>query len=102
RRHTIFSRDWSSDVCSSDLCFFINCESDHYKTRYWVARLGLSWGTTNRLYSRGYDADSYPGEPEAHGWAAGRSIRHLPTLRQMKIGRASCRARREVARGGGA
>src|SRR5690606_40565272 len=20
RRHTIFSRDWSSDVCSSDLC----------------------------------------------------------------------------------
>src|SRR5690606_39868507 len=22
RRHTIFSRDWSSDVCSSDLCLF--------------------------------------------------------------------------------
>src|SRR5690606_40105898 len=22
RRHTIFSRDWSSDVCSSDLLFF--------------------------------------------------------------------------------
>lgn len=66
------------------MCFFINCESDHYKTRYWVARLGLSWSTTNRLYSRGYDADScYPGEPEAHGWAAGRSIRHLPTLREM-------------------
>src|SRR5690606_40925563 len=23
RRHTRFSRDWSSDVCSSDLCIFI-------------------------------------------------------------------------------
>src|SRR5690606_2620048 len=22
RRHTIFSRDWSSDVCSSDLCLW--------------------------------------------------------------------------------
>src|SRR5690606_40706689 len=22
RRHTMFSRDWSSDVCSSDLAFF--------------------------------------------------------------------------------
>src|SRR5690606_27427473 len=24
RRHTRFSRDWSSDVCSSDLCFYIS------------------------------------------------------------------------------
>src|SRR5690606_39318786 len=25
RRHTIFSRDWSSDVCSSDLCQYCLC-----------------------------------------------------------------------------
>src|SRR5690606_40625299 len=24
RRHTIFSRDWSSDVCSSDLCLLLS------------------------------------------------------------------------------
>src|SRR5690606_39392380 len=28
RRHTRFSRDWSSDVCSSDLCHLISYLSD--------------------------------------------------------------------------
>src|SRR5690606_39443040 len=27
RRHTRFSRDWSSDVCSSDLSFTANCSN---------------------------------------------------------------------------
>src|SRR5690606_8350591 len=27
RRHTRFSRDWSSDVCSSDLTYFIEADS---------------------------------------------------------------------------
>src|SRR6266511_55286 len=28
RRHTMFSRDWSSDVCSSDLAFDYVCKLD--------------------------------------------------------------------------
>src|SRR5699024_12087638 len=30
RRHTRSKRDWSSDVCSSDLSFFINKEGNRY------------------------------------------------------------------------
>src|SRR5207302_7080259 len=39
RRHTSFSRDWSSDVCSSDLC---QCEIHVWKLRLCVevGRLG--------------------------------------------------------------
>src|SRR5690606_40713816 len=29
RRHTRFSRDWSSDVCSSDLVLFVNVETTY-------------------------------------------------------------------------
>src|SRR5690606_40116560 len=31
RRHTRFSRDWSSDVCSSDLCYFRR-DNDKFST----------------------------------------------------------------------
>src|SRR5690606_40745736 len=35
RRHTRFSRDWSSDVCSSDLIAFLNMLDD--RVELWVA-----------------------------------------------------------------
>src|SRR5690606_40436693 len=31
RRHTRFSRDWSSDVCSSDLARLTNQREDHHR-----------------------------------------------------------------------
>src|SRR5690606_39934074 len=31
RRHTRFSRDWSSDVCSSDLFYYIEKRDDEYR-----------------------------------------------------------------------
>src|SRR5690606_40567423 len=34
RRHTSFSRDWSSDVCSSDLVFADNTEPGYQQKRF--------------------------------------------------------------------
>src|SRR5690606_17331535 len=39
RRHTRFSRDWSSDVCSSDLGHLKNMQ-----TKAWYAAAVVSWG----------------------------------------------------------
>src|SRR5690606_39636913 len=38
RRHTRFSRDWSSDVCSSDLGFYTNSPKD-FGIQEWDARI---------------------------------------------------------------
>src|SRR5690606_40688091 len=40
RRHTRFSRDWSSDVCSSDLGSFVKCRGSTNHRFYWE-RLNL-------------------------------------------------------------
>src|SRR5690625_7384521 len=70
RRHTRWPRDWSSDVCSSDLY------------RPW----------------RGVDRDtrhqSYPPDRLRLVSRAGRG--HRPALLRLKIGRASCRERVEI------
>src|SRR5690606_16356272 len=94
RRHTRFSRDWSSDVCSSDLA-------------------GDGDGKT--LLARGGDREPYPGDqdtgdrgrfprPQPHdrGCTHARTVRpaaHKVSLRsrssETEIGRASCRERVE-------
>src|SRR5690606_16786540 len=36
RRHTRFSRDWSSDVCSSDLLILMNVAQSHFPDVAWL------------------------------------------------------------------
>src|SRR5690606_40944316 len=88
RRHTRFSRDWSSDVCSSDL-----------------ATEALNWAL-------------FRGAEAKPGGVAGLSIEHAASLQclerldaailpvdgegiALQIGRASCRERVESPVGGG-
>src|SRR5690606_40045380 len=52
RRHTRFSRDWSSDVCSSDLSVV-----DHHDERE-VARLDFEWSLGNHLLRFGVDTET--------------------------------------------
>src|SRR5690606_39528018 len=52
RRHTRFSRDWSSDVCSSDLSYLGIC--DHSKTAVYANGLSMErvqeqWAEIDRL-----------------------------------------------------
>src|SRR5690606_39445446 len=89
RRHTSFSRDWSSDVCSSDLA---KAASERFAREGDVA---VSW---SHLWS----IDPMPFHPElieladdAVKEAAGVSHR-LPSGPLHEIGRASCRGRVEI------
>src|SRR5690606_40302019 len=73
RRHTRFSRDWSSDVCSSDLT--VSSE-----------RRGL---TVNDAPEDKLEATPAPARrPRLRGWLSRQS---------RQIGRASCRERAEIA-----
>src|SRR5690606_40910633 len=74
RRHTRFSRDWSSDVCSSDL----RGPAHHYLPT------GLDVVVERR-----------PGQPgEAHQRRPPEGgVRRRPPRRRVQIGRASCRER---------
>src|SRR2546422_8829512 len=87
RRHTRCSRDWSSDVCSSDL----------YGGPW-------SWAGVDRLAVRGFLAAE-----QRRGLAKRSVARALSALRtfyrflnatrglEVKIGRASCRERVEIS-----
>src|SRR5690606_40254867 len=96
RRHTRFSRDWSSDVCSSDLLSRL--------------RPPLRKASTRKVAAPGVAVREESAEP------AGGHHPHRPLLRQpvaqdrtvqqdpcmLEIGRASCRERVQIAVGGGA
>src|SRR5690606_40606368 len=81
RRHTRFSRDWSSDVCSSDLS--LNLQQESFIMCGIVAYVGQQDALTiiikglKRLEYRGYDS-------------AGIA---LLNNKGLEIGRASCRER---------
>src|SRR3712207_7610962 len=83
RLHTRYWRDWSSDVCSSDL--LDSCPNDWYG--YWCALVtrGLcaaeaaGEGTRSTLYARVRDG--------------GRGEVSWPPAAAAEIGRASCRGR---------
>src|SRR5690606_39701393 len=84
RRHTSFSRDWSSDVCSSDLAgdtfLFANSRADaHAGEREGIARLRAERGNGIKNLSEIWEAQE-----------TGRS-KEAELLRVIEIGRASCR-----------
>src|SRR5699024_12230669 len=79
RRHTRSKRDWSSDVCSSDLLSL-------FKNR-------------SRSHSAGGGIASQSGD---YGRIRHNLIRHIHCLRRIpliKIGRASCRERVQISDG---
>src|SRR5690606_41123805 len=81
RRHTRFSRDWSSDVCSSDLLDAAN-------------RLGQGVTSLYACQTRMRKAAQSSSRSMDSGGCAGRP---LPN----EIGRASCRGREEIVGGAG-
>src|SRR5690606_40482104 len=94
RGNTIFSRDWSSDVCSSDLCRFAS--------GVWILclfeRLGfpaLTAGQYEVQYQRDDSAERNAGQAEFaitdHHAADAEHQRH------REIGRATCREREEIS-----
>src|SRR2546429_7047667 len=88
RRHTRCSRDWSSDVCSSDL-YFRRDEARRLPSRAQAPGLG---GAVRR------EALLQPGAAEGPRLRAERDARRGA---EVKIGRASCRGRGEISGGAG-
>src|SRR5690606_40965287 len=93
RRHTSFSRDWSSDVCSSDLApfkypwawkYFLNANKNHWTP--------LDINMTQDVH----DYHKKLTEDEQHVYQ--NVLSYLTTsdilaMRNIEIGRASCRER---------
>src|SRR5207253_7069248 len=100
RRHTRWPRDWSSDVCSSDLA----AETD--KLDGLAVNIGSGHGTPIReIAERLSDILKIDNAPEINGEFRPGEMRHLTsdtTLARSEIGRASCRERAYVMEGGGA
>src|SRR5690554_7102453 len=92
RRHTRCGRDWSSDVCSSDLLV---------RVRTGVASAGIWWGMVSPFRGLGAwgeeDGHTRVGVAVVVGVVVG--VFAVPPI--IKIGRASCRERVErwVGRG---
>src|SRR5690606_40919207 len=94
RRHTRFSRDWSSDVCSSDL----KTGSAQYASPAVLA--GAAPEIVDDVYSFGvivYQllAGSLPRAASRWNRRAGPVVSMTRQRRKHEIGRASCRERGE-------
>src|SRR5690606_41009444 len=88
RRHTSFSRDWSSDVCSSDL-----------ESALLNNVLGLTPGTLGKeILEQGARqlADTYPGVVQIHKEKVTEVRKEAAGFTVIKIGRASCREERRA------
>src|SRR2546422_3277124 len=71
RRHTRCSRDWSSDVCSSDLFSTISTPSGACSRRCWLAVRPSSsrrWPTSRREVSDPWSASGSPSTPNSISW----------------------------------
>src|SRR3712207_9096438 len=84
RRHTRYWRDWSSDVCSSDLAGTVVSQ------RFQSPSLGREW-VYNVYLPDGYDSGKlrYPVMYLLHGNGGDEN--------EWEIGRASCREREEIS-----
>src|SRR2546422_10910891 len=95
RRHTRCSRDWSSDVCSSDLAKrMIEHKRDVVILLDSITRLARAYNTiqphSGKILSGGVDANALHKPKRFFG--AARNIEEGGSL-TIKIGRASCRER---------
>src|SRR5690606_39478238 len=98
RRHTRFSRDWSSDVCSSDLKPLPHDTDEPATDRLGALLcLGLHHDAHDRLGARLAEQDP-TGLAERLGLEGNC---RLDTLVGLEIGRASCRERVETPEVGG-
>src|SRR5207302_5573364 len=99
RRHTRFSRDWSSDVCSSDL-------QEVTQERFLSTPQYEIVGASGPGHRREYTAEVTFGDGIS-GKGRGRTKRDAEqmaareALAGLEIGRASCRERGESAGGAG-
>src|SRR5690606_40358819 len=86
RRHTRFSRDWSSDVCSSDL------GQDTYACSAIVDHLAVVAPDVLQRAARYAGLVGRPGSPR---WREIQALaaRHPQAFGEFEIGRASCRER---------
>src|SRR5207253_7843354 len=101
-RHTRWPRDWSSDVCSSDLKTegFDFCDTTHcqdFRVTALSTRLRKAVEATSNEVLR-YDGRPIPAY--YHQDCGGITEPRAPYLGQQ-IGRASCREREEIAGGAG-
>src|SRR5690606_39487702 len=94
RRHTRFSRDWSSDVCSSDLPVR---ETDHEANRVALVPVGeaLAGRKIHDAVNLAFQAPKLSQQLILFGLGGGG------LQLEQEIGRASCRERAEVAEGHG-
>src|SRR5690606_40628739 len=90
RRHTRFSRDWSSDVCSSDLFLQGRLGADGLRTLQEAACAG-----NGALSAEATDLLTVMGEPPLHHLddVEDGSARRIIAAAVVEIGRASCRER---------
>src|SRR5690606_40808004 len=86
RRHTRFSRDWSSDVCSSDL-FLARRRSSEPVLNYVGVRESQSGNASASIAASS--------EPVPHQEGSGSEFAPQRKEEGGKIGRASCRGRGE-------
>src|SRR5690606_39431700 len=99
RRHTRFSRDWSSDVCSSDLEAFVPAPFDQ----------NLPAASSDPVNIAVFSRLGFFGKPGGQLFlyaflisVAASLQRAKPASRRFEIGRAPCRERGTVAVVGGA
>src|SRR5690606_40156459 len=92
RRHTRFSRDWSSDVCSSDLeKFALNVSRATYVTPTQLSQKKAP--PANRRGSRGRTCSSRDMRLPARTSELVVHAQQVRAAELEKIGRASCRER---------
>src|SRR5690606_40947950 len=97
-RHTRFSRDWSSDVCSSDLPEVGELENPVFIGKQYM--LKLQHQTGKKFSARGQGPYTMDEQPARGGDKSGQALDILTNytlLAHGEIGRASCRERGEVA-----
>src|SRR5690606_39387765 len=96
-RHTRFSRDWSSDVCSSDLYQGIKARGSGYVDGGLYANNPAMVGLAQALHSVLQGLSTQQTEaPRESGLADTTGLLLLSLGNGFKSGRASCRQRVEI------